>query len=309
LDEFFQFEPYKVFPKAQTDSLIFKIHSVEVLRTDPSFREQVLKEHRTIFLRHMGHHEPLAGILQDYTDYFKTDSSGFMNNLNIMASWKSRQELSGAMEPATCSFAPMMPSSWLATYMSSLTQELGRICSAGAKKTSRLPSEPLLWHRGPNTNPLYGLVVRMEYARSDFGEVMTQRWFRPAFYWNGKNSPEETAPTASGGAPTKPQHKEGDFWKGRDRLRLSKKEGSAAESYCIPTSDPQRLYALCMVDKESVKELKQQVEQNIEGAKDLWDYLRNVRIHFQPGLEESSSGKQHTAKDNGIACCSTNQCG
>ncbi|KAF9357426.1 hypothetical protein BGX34_009369 [Mortierella sp. NVP85] len=310
LDEFFQFEPYKVFPKAQTDSLIFKIHSVEVLRTDPSFRKQALKEHGTVFLRHMGHHEPLAGILQDYTDYFKTDSSGSINNLNIMASWKSRQELSDAMDPSTYSFAPMMPSSWLATYMSSLTQDLGRICSAGAKKLNRsTPSEPLLWHRGPNTNPLYGLVVRMEYARGYFGEIMTQRWFRPAFYWNGKNSPEETTSTASSGAPTKPQHKEGDFWKSRDRLRLSKKEGSAAESYCIPTSDPQRLYALCMVDKESVKELKQQVEQNIEGAKDLWDYLRNVRIHFQPGLEESSSGKQHTAKDNGIACCSTNQCG
>ncbi|KAG0255457.1 hypothetical protein BGZ95_005757 [Linnemannia exigua] len=226
----------------------------------------------------------------------------------------------------TYSFAPMMPASVLTTYMLALTQDLGAICSAGTKKMNRLRAvEPLLWHRGPNTNPVYGLVVRMEYARTMFGEDMTSRWFRPALYWNGKNSPEGPpaatgtgSSSASAGAapaiPSKALHREGQFWQGRDRQRLSKKEGSPAESYCVPTSDPQRMYALCMVDKESVKVLRQQVEQKVEGAQALWNYLTDVRTHFQPGLASKrkvvpSSGKAQAFDDEGVAFCSTNQCG
>ncbi|KAI8595464.1 hypothetical protein EDD21DRAFT_409084 [Dissophora ornata] len=281
LDEFFQFEPFKVFSKVQTDSLIFKIRALDPSSTDPSSREHALQDHSTVFLRHTDHHKSLTGILQDYMDYPIANSQCVGNDLSIMASSKSRQELSAAilapppsLAPSaagsaastssttsattttwTYSFAPMMPSSGLTTYLLTLAQDLGGICSAGTKKVNRLSAaEPLLWHRGPNTNPVYGLVVRMEYARVNFGEIMTDRWFRPALYWNGKNSPEESAPGAS-------IHKEGLFWQGRDRLRLSKKEGSPAESYLVPTPDPQRLYALCMMDKESVKVLRQQVEQ------------------------------------------------
>ncbi|KAG0218298.1 hypothetical protein BGX33_007803 [Mortierella sp. NVP41] len=363
MDEFFQFEPYKVFSKVQTDSLIFKIRAIppDLLSTTSSPQSSSplpLGDHRTVFLRHTDHHKPLAGILQDYMAFstiedalippsssstsFTVESSNSNNSdLNIMASSKTREELAavimapsatpitsaitsgsgaagsdGTTAPATYtySFAPMMPSSVLTTFMLALTQDLGALCSAGTKKVNRLHAvEPLLWHRGPNTNPVYGLVVRMEYARAMFGKEMTRRWFRPALYWNGKNSPEGPPTAASSTVPSKALHREGQFWQGRDRQRLSKKEGSPAESYTVPTSDPQRLYALCMVDKESVKVLRQQVEQKVEGSQALWNYLTDVRTHFQPGLASkrkvASSGKQQAVDDEGVAFCSTNQCG
>ncbi|KAF9547978.1 hypothetical protein EC957_007491 [Mortierella hygrophila] len=376
MDEFFQFEPYKVFSKVQTDSLIFKIRAIppDLLPSTSSPMSSSplpLGDHRTVFLRHTDHHKPLVGILQDYMAFSSAEepqvarpsSSSFVvgsatpttttnsnNDLNIMVSSKTREELAAvimapsatptataatatgkgdeATAPATYtySFAPMMPASVLTTYMLALTQDLGAICSAGTKKMNRLRAvEPLLWHRGPNTNPVYGLVVRMEYARAMFGEGMTSRWFRPALYWNGKNSPEGPPTTAAGAAgggasgasalavPSKVLHREGQFWQGRDRQRLSKKEGSPAESYCVPTSDPQRMYALCMVDKESVKVLRQQVEQKVEGSQALWNYLTDVRSHFQPGLASKrkvvSGGKAQAVDDEGVAFCSTNQCG
>ncbi|KAG0018344.1 hypothetical protein BGZ82_000462 [Podila clonocystis] len=334
MDEFFQFEPFKVFAKVQTDSLIFKIRSMEPGRTrqdssvaplDQSPLHHRLIEigaHRTVFLRHTDHHRPLDGILHDYMNFFAISPQEQGSSVNIMVSNKTREELSAIIaappQPSssssttvtapTYSFAPMIPSSLLSTFLLSLTQDLPGICSAGTKRVNRLSAvEPLLWHRGPNTNPVYGLVVRMEYAEVMFGEAMKARWFRPAFYWNGKNSPEV-------GMMTKALHKEGQFWQGRDRLRLSKKEGSPAESYLVPTPGSHRLYGLCMVDKESVKVLREQMEQGVQGAAALWQYLKDVRNHFQPGLASkkrkvSSSGKQQTTDDEGVAYCSTNQCG
>ncbi|KAI1300504.1 hypothetical protein EDD11_006179 [Mortierella claussenii] len=375
MDEFFQFEPFKVFSKVQTDSLIFKIRSLGSAHDDISVREKALQDHRTIFLRHTDHHKPLEGILQDYMNYRLEDVSGVTSgldsspdpndlSLSIMVSYKTRQELSAAIsappvsflpasasmpsggisktnssnEPTTAtdtttasatsatpiptatwtySFAPMMPSSGLTTYLLALTQDLGGICSPGTKKVNRLSApEPLLWHRGPNTNPVYGLVTRMEFALANFGPAMAERWFKPALYWNGKNSPDEGSGGPGGGTPSssKAMHKEGLFWHTRDRLRLSKKEGSPAESYVVPKPDPQRVYALCMVDKESVKVLKQQMQQGVHGSLALWDYLTDVRTHFQPGLatkkrKVASGGKQQDVNDDGVAFCSTNQCG
>ncbi|KAF9181578.1 hypothetical protein BGZ51_005372 [Haplosporangium sp. Z 767] len=339
MDEFFQFEPFKIFSKVQTDSLIFKVRPIDcTLQSDLNQQAQDLRELRTVFFRHTDHHKSLAGILQDYMDFpLPISSSSEGSDLSIMVSSKTREELRATITAplsstasvavdgnnlstmTTCnySFAPMMPSSVLTTFLLTLTQDLGGICSAGTKKINRLSAaEPLLWHRGPNTNPVYGLVVRMEYARNMFGEAMTQRWFRPALYWNGKNSPESGAITtrsATSGS-NKTMHKEGLFWQGRDRLRLSKKEGSPAESYLVSAPGPQRLYGLCMVDKESVKVLKQQVEHGIKGALALWNYLTDVRNHFQPGLvikkrKVALSGGQQVEDDGGIAFCSTNQCG
>ncbi|CAO3570860.1 unnamed protein product [Mortierella alpina] len=335
MEEFFQFEPFKVFSKVQTDSLIFKIRALGSQQPDTA------QAHRTVFLRHMDHHKPLAGILQDYLDFLAAGSSAPSQSelsLNIMVSSKTRAELQAAILreitlpqtvgssassasasnalPLTYSFAPMMPSSELTTHLLALTRDLGGICSAGTKRINRLSAaEPLLWHRGPNTNPVYGLVVRMEYARSEFGEVMSQRWFRPAFYWNGKNSPEGASAAAAIASGSKAIHKEGAFWQGRDRLRLSKKEGSPAESYLVSVPDVQRTYGLCMVDKEAVKVLREQVEQGVEGSHALWNYLTDVRSHFQPGLAmkkrktAGASGKQPSVDDDGVAFCSTNQCG
>ncbi|KAG0200545.1 hypothetical protein BGX28_006424, partial [Mortierella sp. GBA30] len=328
LDEFFQFEPFKVFSKIQTDSLIFKIRAMG--SQDPNTTQL----HRTVFLRHTGHHKSLADILQDYENFSATDPSApSQSDLDILVSSKTRAELQAVITASTAgslatgssvtinnplppsySFAALMPSSELTTYLLTLTQDLGGICSAGTKRVNRLnATEPLLWHRGPNTNPVYGLVVRMEYARAMFGEAMSQRWFRPAFYWNGKNSPEG-ANSVSATSGVKTIHREADFWQGRDRLRLSKKEGSPAESYLVATPEAQRLYGLCMVDKESVRVLREQVRQGEDGSHALWTYLTDVRNHFQPGLvlkmkKVSTSGKQQAVEDEGVAFCSTSQCG
>ncbi|KAF9198194.1 hypothetical protein BGZ49_001079, partial [Haplosporangium sp. Z 27] len=350
MDEFFQFEPFKVFSKVQTDSLIFKVRALETSTSNPAVREKALLDHRTIFLRHTDHHKPLAGILQDYMESsISIASTGLTNDLSIMVSSKTRKELSLAITAPlsnsstpsadgsststsnqtsawTYSFAPMMPSSGLTTYLLSLTQDLGGICSAGTKKLNRLSAvEPLLWHRGPNTNPVYGLVTRMEYARANFGETMAIKWFRPALYWNGKNSPEDltsgegdgdgiSGSGSGSGNTSRTLHKEGLFWRSRDRMRLSKKEGSPAESYVVPKSDPHRQYALCMIDKDSVKVLRAQVEQEVEGSLKLWNYLKDVRDHFQPGLASKKrkvapNGGRQGADDDGVAFCSTNQCG
>ncbi|KAF9964102.1 hypothetical protein BGZ70_006940 [Mortierella alpina] len=302
MEEFFQFEPFKVFSKVQTDSLIFKIRALGSQHPDTA------QAHKTVFLRHMDHHKPLAGILQDYLDFLAAGPTAPLEgelSLNIMVSSKTRSELQAAILRETT-----LPPSV------ALTLDLGGICSAGTKRINRLSAaEPLLWHRGPNTNPVYGLVVRMEYARSQFGEAMAQRWFRPAFYWNGKNSPEGASAAAAIASGGKAMHKEGAFWQGRDRLRLSKKEGSPAESYLVSVPDVQRTYGLCMVDKEAVKVLRELVEQGVEGSHALWNYLTDVRSHFQPGLamkkkkSAGASGKQPSVDDDGVAFCSTNQCG
>ncbi|KAG0045213.1 hypothetical protein BGZ83_009558, partial [Gryganskiella cystojenkinii] len=347
MDEFYQFEPFKVFAKVQTDSLIFKVRSMSTASRERQpylDRKEVQDNHNdhcTIFLRHQERHRTLGEILRDYGEVMNNldSSAGSLSDNSTLSSTieisrKTRRELQESIAPPlstsiteddspsravgrmqgggwTYSFAPMMPTSNLTEYMLQLTRDLGGLCSAGTKKQQRAKAlEPLLWHRGPNTNPVYGLVVRMEYAQSTFGSTMVKRWFHPALYWNGKNSPQEGA-EESKIVPAKALHKEGQFWRTRDRLRLSKKEGSPAESYLVPNygtvdidSDSllssvhqRQRYALCMIDKESVKLLKRQKEEGVEGAQALWNYLVDVRNHFQPGFIAS---KQSKSKKLGI---------
>ncbi|GJJ77492.1 hypothetical protein EMPS_09851 [Entomortierella parvispora] len=341
MDELFQFEPYKVFAKVQTDSLIFKIRTLPRGPSDHNDDDV----HETLFLRHLVRSRSLSGILEDYTDLLgrlrispPQDENVMDQESSIALSRKSRHELqetimpprslpsndtprrrSNARMPAggwNYSFAPMMPTSNLTEHMLRLTRGLGGICSAGTKKQNRLQAlEPLLWHRGPNTNPVYGLVVRMEYAEANFGLAMTKQWFRPALYWNGKNSPQEGA-DESAATISKALHKEGQFWQSRDRLRLSKKEGSPAESYLVPNphlstglyptvssgaTQHRHRYALCMIDKEAVKVLKRQKEGGVEGAQALWNYLVDVRDHFQPGFAASKTPKGKKASGSGVA--------
>jgi len=339
MDELFQFEPFKVFAKVQTDSLIFKIRSLPLTRLSHS-DDSV---HETLFLRHLVRHRSLLGILKDYNELLirlrpspPQGAEAMDQEPSIAFSKKTRQELQEAIMPPRSlssddalggrpssrmpsgvwnySFAPMMPTSNLTEHMRQLTQGLGGICSAGTKKKNRVQAlEPLLWHRGPNTNPVYGLVVRMEYAEASFGPIMTKQWFRPALYWNGKNSPQEGT-EESVTAIAKALHKEGQFWQNRDRVRLSRKEGSPAESYLVPSLysstgfypsissgalQHRHRYALCMIDKEAVKSLKKQKEGGVEGAQALWDYLVDVRDHFQPGLAASKVSKGKKAAGTG----------
>src|SRR5690606_834013 len=99
MDEFFQFEPFKVFSKVQTDSLIFKIRPVDrTPQLDPNQRAQDSLEPRTVFFRHTDRHKSLAGILQDYMDFsLPISCSSESNDLSIMVSSKTREELRAAI--------------------------------------------------------------------------------------------------------------------------------------------------------------------------------------------------------------------
>ncbi|KAG0253872.1 hypothetical protein DFQ27_007168 [Actinomortierella ambigua] len=426
VDELFQFEPYKVFARVQTDSLIFKLrsHATDMYHDDSTTTDP--DQPYTLFLRHLDSRSSLKSTLNDYTAFAdhllasqrhragtaaaetiatetllpSLDEEKHVTELTkrIAYAFKSHATLKNQIRQPTFSFAPMMPSTALSEYLLTLTANLGGLCTAGTKRASRQSStEPLLWHRGPNTNPVYGLVLRMEYALATFGEVATQKWFRPALYWNGKNAPDgpdaaeppaaTTLPTTtttvtpsastttsnyssksrgaagygSGGleastttvhdvatttssegnvassmpaspaltvsTPPRPMppglHREGQFWFYRDRQRLSRKEGSPAESYLIPKPENERLYVLCMVDKEAAKVLRKEAEEGVEGSKALWQYLHDVRNHFQPGLvnkraaaaaaSAATAPNGQTASnrfdEDSIAYCSTSQCG
>ncbi|KAF9973992.1 hypothetical protein BGZ73_002714 [Actinomortierella ambigua] len=440
VDELFQFEPYKVFARVQTDSLIFKLrsHATDTMNDGAAAAMDMTTQadqSQTLFLRHLDSRSSLKSTLNDYgafADHLLApqrrgaegaesdpaarkispveESNVVELTKRIAYALKSRATLKSQIRPPTFSFAPMMPSTALSEYLLSLTAHLGGLCTAGTKRASRQSSlEPLLWHRGPNTNPVYGLVVRMEYALATFGEVATHRWFRPAFYWNGKNAPDgpetdaltvpapiipttsttaassastpntqplvrgyadgsdtstahgeatssssssetkplgpsaiplssdganipssQTSSTASTPRPMPPGlHREGQFWFYRDRHRLSRKEGSPAESYVVPKSGSERQYMLCMVDKEAIKVLRKEVEDGVAGAEVLWQYLSDVRSHFQPGLVNKRAAAAAAAAaaatttavtpnasvpanrldEDSIAYCSTSQCG
>ncbi|KAG0225702.1 hypothetical protein BGW42_004141 [Actinomortierella wolfii] len=433
MEEFFQFEPYKVFARVQTDSLIFKLrsHGAEGYSCNDSVQNDhaVSEQPHTLFLRHLDGRASLKTTLDDYAAFTddllarqrgvpaaeppvavapESQSTAEARKEKIACAFKPYASLKAIIRSPTFSFAPMMPSTPLSDYLLVLTANLGSLCTAGTKRAKSQSSvEPLLWHRGPNTNPVYGLVVRMEYALATFGEAVTQRWFRPALYWNGKNAPDtadnetlssatttttttttgasfastpgsntsghsrggdisgdyvelmnntgteptraldlSTTPSPSEGGLFGPSplssssstatctaarpmppglHREGQFWFHRDRQRLSRKEGSPAESYVVPKPESERLYVLCMVDKESVKVLRAEVEDGVEGAEALWQYLSDVRQHFQPGLVNkraaaaaataaASNASQGTGTsvrldEDSIAYCSTSQCG
>ncbi|KAG0377675.1 hypothetical protein BGX24_005649, partial [Mortierella sp. AD032] len=247
MDEFFQFEPYKVFSKVQTDSLIFKIRAIppDLLPSSTSTTATSscsspphmssssssssillpLGDHRTVFLRHTDHHKPLVGILQDYMAYsspsedlkgsseekspfvvvttVNNSSKSNSNDSNIMVSSKTREELAAII---------MAPTATANTSSSTTTTATTTAAAGTGIKGEEAPAAPVATYT-------YSFAPMMPAS------VLTTYML---------------ALTQDLGAICKALHREGQFWQGRDRQRLRKKEGSPAESYCVPTSDPQR---------------------------------------------------------------------
>jgi hypothetical protein len=292
LVEFFQFEPFKVWRKIQTDSLIFRLRrrSEPILSTSVPPIQPVLTESSILFLRYMNRKATLQETLQAYSN-FDPNNSQYEKDMHFKLSLPyPMTQLPSSTN--SYSFTFLMPSSAVSAYLHSITAHLPSLCDHASMKHTWVENNPLIWHRGPNTNPVYALVVRTTWAYSKFGPEVCRRWLRPVFYWNGKN----------GG-------KEAEFWqKMGDELRLEKKESSPAEAY-VPfivnnsggttiakdgLEQDRSMYSLIMVDRDAVDKVRREFGENSE----FWKYLKEARKYLQTGF---------TSRE--VVYCGTSKCG
>ncbi|KAI9478311.1 MAG: hypothetical protein EXX96DRAFT_570362 [Benjaminiella poitrasii] len=288
--EMYEFEPYKVWPKVQTDSLIFRVCK----RTSTCYADH------TLYLRHVSRKITLTELLATYDNFNRqqpdVSDSGLKVKHTSLAEFDTR-----ILASPHASFAFLLPAASCLEELKNVTSHLPRLCDGEHYNKSTLMTEhdqkkpmlspPLVWNRGPNTNPVYALVVRTQWALQTFGEESCRRWLRPCFYWNGKTS---TSTTGGG--------KEGEFWRTRDEQRLSKKETSAAEAYwpfcTLDAQEPtQPFYSMIMVNKEDADVLKDEYERLGANAA-LYEYLREARLALQADKT-----------DKEIAHCQYNKCG
>lgn len=298
----YEFEPFKVWPKVQTDSLIFRICK----RTTTLFNTN-----HTLYVRNTSRKITLTGLLELYKHFDPNNSSTM--NADIKYKYTPLDDSNSILTSKHASFAFVLPAASCLEELNSLTAHLPRLCdgeqnkgtdvtamaraAAAAARTTEDEYQyitPLNWNRGPNTNPVYSLVVRTSWARATFGQEACDRYLRPCFYWNGK-----TISSSTGGG------KEGEFWKERDPLRLGKKEMSAAEAYwpfCnLDTAEPTvPFYSMILVNKDEAEKMKQEFDQHGENSPfaALYDYLRQARVALQGDKKEKE-----------IAHCQYNKCG
>ncbi|CAG8519622.1 21362_t:CDS:2 [Dentiscutata erythropus] len=293
LVEFFQFEPFKVWRKIQTDSLIFRLRRRRESLSPNSLipiRPPITSEPPTIFLRYMNRKATLQETLQAYAD-FNPNNTPFDKDMHCKITPPYPHTILPS-PTSSYSFTFLMPTSAVSAYLHSITAHLPSLCDHSSMKPTWLECNPLIWHRGPNTNPVYALVVRTSWAYSKFGKEVCRRWLRPVFYWNGKN----------GG-------KEAEFWqKMGDELRLEKKESSPAEAY-VPflsynsggstiskdgLEQEKSMYSLIMVDRDAVDKVRKDFGESSE----FWIYLKEARKYLQTGM---------TSRE--VAYCGTSKCG
>ncbi|CAG8496879.1 2072_t:CDS:2, partial [Scutellospora calospora] len=301
LVEFFQFEPFKVWRKIQTDSLIFRLRRRS--ESIPSnglipIRPSITSEPSTIFLRYMNRKATLQETLQAYAN-FSPNATLFDKDMHYKIT-PPHPHTSLPSPTSSYSFTFLMPTSAVSAYLHSITAHLPSLCDHSSMKPTWLECNPLIWHRGPNTNPVYALVVRTSWAYSKFGKDVCRRWLRPVFYWNGKN----------GG-------KEAEFWqKMGDELRLEKKESSPAEAYvpflsynsCGSTiskdslEQEKSMYSLIMVDRDAVDKVRKDFGETSE----FWIYLKEARKYLQTGMTSREPRQRFFIDEDNV--CVTNQC-
>ncbi|ORZ09190.1 hypothetical protein BCR42DRAFT_313275, partial [Absidia repens] len=267
-----QFEPYKVWPKVQTDSLIFRLCKRQQLQQ---------QSHVVLFLRHLSRKASLEEILEAYRQF--DDQHPETQDPLIKYKITPTNDINLFQTAMHGSFAYLSPTSAVSDLLMSLTRDYPRLCDDG--RSTDGSQAPLVWHRGPNTNPVYALVVRTKWAIDTFGKSECDQWLRPVFYWNGKSStPTRTSPC-----------REIRFWSDRDPLRLTKKENSPAEAY-VPfdgrseSGDGPSHYSMILVDKNGAAHL--------DKTSPLYLYLSEARLELQPGQT-----------DKELAWCHYNKCG
>ncbi|KAI8986461.1 S-adenosyl-L-methionine-dependent methyltransferase [Pilobolus umbonatus] len=265
--DMYEFEPYKIWPKVQTDSLVFRICRRTAILP---YADHIL------YLRYIPKKILLVDLLKKYQEFDYRQP----NTKEIQFRLTSVHEV---LKTKHSSFSFILPSTSCLDELNQITQHLPRLCD-GELHGKDCPSDqsPLIWNRGPNTNPVYSLVVKTRWAIDTFGISVYHRWLKPCLYWNGKSS---TAPNGGG--------KEGEFWRLRDPSRLVKKETSAAEAYWpfCPLDEvcpSLAYYSMIMVNKEDADTLK--VEYEKYGDKsliaNLYNYLRDARIALQANKSE-----------------------
>lgn len=280
----YEFEPYKVWPKVQTDSLIFRICKRSTT---------LLDSNHTLYLRHTSRRIALTDLLQTYQDFR-------LEKHNHDPELKYRQtpttDSNRILTSKHASFSFILPTSSCLDQLNTMTSHLPRLCDGELHKSNAASDKtPLIWNRGPNTNPVYSLVVRTRWATETFGSETCARWLKPCFYWNGK-----TMTSATGGG------KEGGFWKSRDPIRLGKKETSASEAYwpyCnLDIQQPTvPYYSMITVNREDAETLQKEYNEKGDASPiaALYSYLRQARTALQ-------AGKQGIIE---IAHCQYNKCG
>ncbi|KAI9268238.1 S-adenosyl-L-methionine-dependent methyltransferase [Phascolomyces articulosus] len=346
----YQFEPYKVWPKVQTDSLIFRLRmrqqveegagedsrlvpttsiptptsstststSLSPPAAAPSTREG---GNKILFLRHMSRKAKLDDILYEYTQFLNHASSIhhhhplnidklFHTNSNhshdplLKFKWTNTDPIDRIQKSPHASFAFLSPTSKLSDQLNDLTSGLPRICDSD--------DAPLEFHRGPNTNPVYALVVRTQWAYQTFGQTCCDRWLRPAIYWSGKSQGTD---------------KESQFWLERDPFRLARKEVSPAEAY-VPLYRTDEhghpFYSMILVDKEGAEQLEKNVseyhhqqqksqgqgqEEGKENVEIVMDPLREGEIRLYHYLREAREALQSNKDERTMAWCHYNKCG
>ncbi|KAI8360014.1 S-adenosyl-L-methionine-dependent methyltransferase [Blakeslea trispora] len=265
--EMYEFEPYKVWPRVQTDSLVFRVCKRE---------NTSMKTDATVYLRHATKRISLKEMLDAYRDF---DIAQPQLHPGIKAKATILNDANRELVAKHASFAFMLPNVSFLDELKEVTDHLPRLCDGEVHREEQRSAEtPLIWNRGPNTNPVYSLVVRTAWALRTFGVANYIQWLRPCFYWNGKT----IASTAANGG------KEGEFWKTRDPLRLSKKETSAAEAYwpyCrIDTEQPALpFYSLIMVNKDDMDKLRADYQKHGDKSETapIYLYLKEARATLQ----------------------------
>ncbi|KAI9309369.1 S-adenosyl-L-methionine-dependent methyltransferase [Cunninghamella echinulata] len=188
--EFFQFEPYKVWPKVQTDSLIFRLCK----RPEKDMNNQVIDHHNhhhhhhqhVLFLRYLSRKSSLIDILNAYEHFDPTHAEPSQEDPLIKYKQTPTHDIHLFDTIMHKSFGYLSPTSIVSDQLMDITRSYPRLCDGERGKKGSI--SPLIWHRGPNTNPVYALVVRTQWAIQQFGKEYCDRWLRPVFYWNGKSS-------------------------------------------------------------------------------------------------------------------------
>lgn len=237
----------------------------------------------TLFLRHADRSQSLEQILGEYRS-FDTRYPSKHPLVSYKVTSATIENLFGVKD---CSFSFLAPTSSVADKMARLTNDFPRICGLNNTEAGQQP--PLMWNRGPNTNPVYALLVRTEWALKEFGTDAVAKWMRPAIYWNGK---------CDNNSQRQSESKEILFWKDKDRKRVSQKENSPAEAYLpfrfedLATEDQH--YSMVLIDSTNAAILEE--TEGVEHA--LYRYLKEAREKLQP--------KQ---TDKKTAWCQYRQCG
>ncbi|KAL0078920.1 S-adenosyl-L-methionine-dependent methyltransferase [Phycomyces blakesleeanus] len=288
--EIFQFEPYKVWPKVQTDSLIFNLRK----RAPGRVPEQ------TLFLRHMSRKHNLESIIKSYNIFDRSRLE--VQDPLIKYKLTSTEPVDFIHQIPHASFSFLSPTSSVSDQLMNLTKSLPRLCDGEMCLNTSSSCAPLVWNRGPNTNPVYALVVRTRWALGVFGKECCDQWLRPVFYWSGKSSSASRRRKTSGFQTVS---KEATFWQDRDPLRLTKKENSPAEAYvplCRSDPDDTRLsfYSMILVDKDGALQLEEEYKLygNTANSSALYHYLLDAR-----------NALQTTKTDRNIAYCHYSKCG